>query len=156
MRIIKQYPEDFIVKEVSVASVKEKGEYLYFWLRKKNYTTLEALEIIAAALRIPVIKFGYAGNKDRRAITEQLISLQGVKKYELEQLKLKDITITIEGYGEKYIALGDLKGNEFEIVVKNISNEEMSNFENKIKNKQLLMPNYYGEQRFLDKNIAVG
>ncbi len=41
---IKQLPEDFIVKETSTAKPKEKGDFTYFELTKKNLTTQEAIK----------------------------------------------------------------------------------------------------------------
>ena len=153
---IKQNPEDFIVKEISNIEIKDKGDYLYFQLKKKNYNTLTAIEHIANVLHTPINRFGFAGNKDRNAITEQLVSVTGVNKENLEKLNLKDIEIKILGYGDKYISLGDLKGNEFIITVKNLNEEEITNLNNKIRNKPILMPNYFGEQRFSHQNIDVG
>lgn len=153
---IKQEPEDFIVKEISNIEVEDSGEYLYFLLKKKNYNTLNAVGSIANALHVPINRFGYAGNKDKKAITEQIVSLYGVNKENLDKLNLKDIEIKILGYGDKYISLGDLKGNEFIITVRELNGGEINNFNEKIKNKPILMPNYFGEQRFSTQNVDVG
>ena len=40
---IKQKPEDFIVKEMPVYELDEKGQYAYFWLIKTNYATIDAV-----------------------------------------------------------------------------------------------------------------
>lgn len=153
---IKQNPEDFIVKEVTDAKIKDEGEYLYFILKKKNYNTLTAIKHIADTINIPLNRFGFAGNKDKHAITEQLVSVQSAKKEKLEKLNLKDIEIKISGYGEKYVFLGNLKGNEFIITIRDLSQEEISNFKNKTGCKEILMPNYFGEQRFSSKNTDIG
>ncbi len=153
---IKQQPEDFIVKEITDIVIQDKGNHLYFILKKKNYNTLTAIEHIANALHVPLNRFGFAGNKDKFAITEQLISVMGVNKENLHKINLKDIEIKILGYGEEYISLGDLKGNEFIIIVRNLNQEEIDNFNKKISNKPVLMPNYFGEQRFSTQNIEVG
>jgi len=153
---IKQSPEDFIVKEVTNIEIKEEGSYLYFQLKKKNYNTLTAIEHIANTLHLSLNRFGYAGNKDKNAITEQLVSVEDINKENLEKLNLKDIEIKIIGYGEKYLSLGDLKGNEFIINVRNLSKDEINNFNQKIKKKPILMPNLFGEQRFSKQNVDVG
>ena len=153
---IKQNPEDFIVKEISNIEIKDKGEYLYFQLKKKNYNTLTAIQHIANALHVPINRLGFAGNKDKNAITEQLVSVSNINKENLQKLNLKDIEIKIIGYGDKYISLGDLKGNGFTITIRNLNEDEIKNFNNTIKNKPILMPNYFGEQRFSTQNIDVG
>jgi tRNA(Glu) U13 pseudouridine synthase TruD len=147
---IKQFPQDFIVKEVTNINVKDNGDYTYFNLKKTNYNTIDAIETVAKKLNISSTRFGFAGNKDKNAITEQLVSVD--KK--IQDTNLKDIEIKVIGYGDKYISLGDLKGNKFEITVKDLSEEEIKSFESK--QKPFLMPNLFGEQRFSSQNVDVG
>ena len=151
---IKQQPEDFIVKEISLVKKEEKGQYLYALLRKRQYTTLRAIDHIAEALGIPLKNIGFAGTKDKEAITDQLISIKGIAKKRLENLNLKDIALTYEGKGEKPISLGDLEGNAFTIIVRNIDEKEINNAKDKSTN--LMIPNYYGEQRFGHQNSEIG
>ena len=152
---IKEKPEDFIVREVSNVQVKDKGEYLHFSLKKTNYNTIDAIETIAKRLGIPFIRFGFAGNKDRNAITEQVVSVKNIKKEDLEKLKLKDIEIDVLGYSDEHNFLGNLEGNEFVITIKELSEKELDNFNEKL-NGKVLMPNYFGEQRFSSQNVDVG
>ncbi|HLC95831.1 MAG TPA: tRNA pseudouridine(13) synthase TruD [Candidatus Nanoarchaeia archaeon] len=154
MYTIKKNPEDFVVKEITDITPAPTGEYTYFLLKKRNYNTLSAIEVIAKILNVPLNRFGFAGNKDKQAVTEQLISARDVKKVNLEKISLTDIEIIPQGYGDNYISLGSLKGNEFTITVRNISKEERSCFDKK--KLTLLFPNTYGEQRFSEKNVDVG
>ncbi len=144
---IKQQPEDFIVKEISTVKTEPSGKYIYFWMKKRNYNTLEAVRQIADMLRIPLKKIGYAGNKDKKAVTEQMISIESVPKERAEQMKMKDISLEYKGSGEERICLGDLEGNAFEIVVRNIDKKP------KAKKKFI---NYFGEQRFSTNNAEIG
>lgn len=144
---IKELPEDFIVKEISTIKPVEKGKYTYFSLKKKNYNTIRAIEHIANALRINPKKIGFAGNKDKIAITEQMCSVPEIDKERLEKLKLKDIEITYLGKGNEPISLGDLEGNEFDITVRNIDKKPRAK-------KKFI--NYFGEQRFGKINVPVG
>ncbi|MFH1641264.1 MAG: tRNA pseudouridine(13) synthase TruD [Nanoarchaeota archaeon] len=153
--LIKQACEDFIVKEISDVQIRDSGKYAYFTLTKNNYNTLDAIQRIADALNISFSKFGFAGNKDKKAITEQLVSIEGSTK-NLKDLSLKDIKINIVGFGDSYISIGDLKGNEFIITVRDLSNEELINFHNKTQKKPILLPNIFGEQRFSYQNVDVG
>ena len=153
---IKENPEDFIVREIDDLKINNKGKYLYFLLKKKNYNTLDALKRIAATLHAPIKWFNFAGNKDKKAVSEQAISIENIKKENVEKLKLKDIELSLIGSGDERVYLGNLKGNEFIIKVRDITREELGHFINKVKNKEILMPNYFGEQRFSTKNIDVG
>ncbi|MEM4263699.1 MAG: tRNA pseudouridine(13) synthase TruD [Candidatus Woesearchaeota archaeon] len=144
---IKQQPEDFIVKEISTVKPEKEGKYSYFLLKKKNYTTIRALEHIAQALNIQLKKLGFAGNKDKTAITEQVCSAEGIGKEKLEKVKLKDIEIKFLGKGNEPVSLGTLEGNEFEITVRNIDKKP------KPKTKFI---NFFGEQRFSKNNAEIG
>jgi len=152
---IKQLPEDFIVKEISNVKFGEKGDYSYFSLKKENYSTVRAIMHIAQALRIKPKNIGFAGNKDKNAITEQVISVLKVNKDKINNLRLKDIELKFLGKGNSPVSLGDLEGNYFEIVVRDLDSEDISAFNKKI-NKKILIPNYFGEQRFSRNNHFVG
>ena len=144
---IKQKPEDFIVKEIPIYELKE-GEYSYFWLTKKDYNTVKAVQRIADKLNIRSKKIGFAGTKDKIAITKQIISIRNIDKEKVENLNIKDIKLEYIGNGDIPISLGDLKGNEFVIVVKNLNT-------NKLKNTNKI-PNLFGPQRFSKNNAEIG
>ena len=144
---IKEKPEDFIVRELSLVKPQNKGKYTYFILKKENYNTIRAIEHVAKVLKINSKTIGFAGNKDKIAITEQTCSVPAVSKEQLERVKLRDIELKFLGKGAEPISLGDLEGNEFEIIVRNIDEKP------KAKNKFV---NYFGEQRFSKINVPVG
>jgi len=152
---IKKELNDFIVKEISNWKFQEEGIYAIAILQKTNYTTIRAIEHIALALNIPLKFISFAGTKDKNAITTQYISIKGIKKERIEKIKLKDIELEFCGYLDKPISLGELEGNEFIITVKNITEDEIKKVEEKITQK-VLMPNYFGEQRFSRNNIEIG
>jgi len=146
---IKQIPEDFMVWELPTYDIASEGDYAYFWLRKKNYNTLDAIKQIAVNLKIPLKNVGFAGNKDRAAITEQVVSIRAIKEERVTKLKLKDIELSFIGNGEKPISLGDLEGNRFRITVRDINKKFLSKNTSKI-------PNFFGEQRFSKSNADIG
>lgn len=145
---IKQEPNDFRVKEIISLKTRDKGKYAYFRMKKESYTTVRAIQHIAKSLNIERKRFGFAGSKDKIAVTEQAVSVFGVSKERLEGVKLKDIKIEFLGYGDSPISLGDLEGNEFEIVIRNLDNVP------EVNNTRFV--NYFGEQRFSRKNHLIG
>ena len=153
---IKQKPEDFIVKEITAIRPESNGHYAYVLLKKRDYTTLRALQHIAIKLGTPLKNIGFAGNKDKNAVTEQMISIKNVGEGQIKGVKLKDIELEFKGYGKSPISLGDLAGNAFRIVVRGITEKEIKNLNNKIGKTPLLMPNYFGEQRFSKNNADIG
>jgi tRNA pseudouridine13 synthase len=115
---IKEAPEDFIVKEINKINLTKDGNYLICILKKTNYTTTRALEQIARNLKIPLKNIGYAGIKDKNAITEQYISIKNIAKDKIIKLNLKDIKLNVLGYSDEPIVLGKLIGNEFIITIR--------------------------------------
>lgn len=144
---IKELPEDFVVNEESSVKLVNGGGYVIFRLKKKNYTTERAVQQVADSLCIDRKRVGYAGSKDSKAITAQNISIHNVKKDKVESLKLKDIELEFLGYSNEPISLGDLDGNSFEIVVRNITEKP------KVIDRII---NYFGEQRFSTNNAEIG
>ena len=148
MYTLKQIPEDFIVTEVSNLELKEASRFAYLLLKKTNRNTLDCIKEIAKQLKLKEKDLGFAGSKDRNAITSQLISVKGVSKEKINKINLDNCKIKILGYGNKPISLGDLSGNKFEITIRNLDevNIQETNF----------VANYFDEQRFSISNADIG
>ena len=136
---IKELAEDFVVEEVMDLKL-EVGPYFYYLVQKKNWNTLDLVQELAARLHVKDV--GYAGNKDRNAVTTQYISVP--KKI---TFSVKDVTFTLIGTGSQRIFLGSLKGNKFVITVRDL--------DKKLKEVKEVV-NYFGEQRFGEKNAVLG
>ncbi len=137
---IKERPEDFIVKERLNLELDESGKYSYYKLWKNNNTQFEALKQVARILNVQEKYINFAGTKDKRAITEQFISVLNGKKIDIIHDNIK---LNYLGRGKERISLGDLEGNEFEIKV-------ITENEPKMISKVV---NYFDNQRFgLNKN----
>ncbi len=145
---LKQKPSDFIVTELTSIKPESAGPYTYFILKKTNYTTIDALSRIAQALHIQSKSITFAGSKDKAAVTTQLCSVPRISKDRMEKLSLKDIEITFFGYGSKPISLGDLMGNQFRIVVRDLEKRDIT--------PPTEVINYFDEQRFSASNLQVG
>ncbi|MSR85770.1 tRNA pseudouridine(13) synthase TruD [Candidatus Woesearchaeota archaeon] len=136
---IKELPEDFIVEEVMNLHLEE-GQYYYYLVTKRNWNTLDLVHEIAERLHVKDV--GYAGIKDRNAVTSQYISVN--KKI---PFTLKDVTFTFIGTGKERIFIGALEGNRFTIIVRDL--------DKKLKEVKDVV-NYFGEQRFSLKNALIG
>ncbi|RMF54694.1 tRNA pseudouridine(13) synthase TruD [Candidatus Woesearchaeota archaeon] len=145
--IIKQKPSDFIVREVIKLKKENRGKYCYVKLTKENMNTEDAVAKIARILGLRRKDIGYAGSKDKHAVTEQAISIKGVSRERVERLRINNIKIEFLGFGNERISLGSHEGNEFEIIVRDA--------EPRLKSVKEI-PNYFDEQRFSRNNVEIG
>lgn len=137
-------PEEFIVEEIIDLKGESNGKYLYIKLKKKKWNTMDIISELANRLRINKKNIGYAGLKDRNAVTTQYISLLNIKAERVNGLKIKDVELESLFYGSKAIGLGDLVGNKFKIKIE---------FK---PSKISFCENYFGEQRFGGNNFEIG
>jgi len=143
---IKEHVEDFKVEEIPIMPTLGEGDYVYFWLTKRNWSTIRALEFIAKRCRVSRKRFGFAGTKDKLAVTKQLVSAWKVSSDLIEKLNIKDIEIEIVGEGTERINLGDLTGNKFIVIIRDVNESEVQTFKERCSFKWA--PNYFGLQRF--------
>lgn len=145
---LKQLPEDFVVKEISDLKFNESGSYTYFKLKKKGRNTLDAIKEIAKALGIKEKQIGFAGSKDKYAVTEQIISIKGMGKEKVLRAKVDNVELEFLGFEDQPVSLGDLAGNGFEITVRNLDEVSLDKID--------YVENYFDEQRFSYNNVEIG
>jgi len=145
---IKQAFEDFVVDEIFDVDPKGEGKYALVLLKKTNWTTQRAVMQIARRLRISKVRVHYAGIKDKQAVTSQIISILGVKKEDVDQIKLKDMELEFLGYSDEDIHIGNLLGNKFKVRADLTAAEKKNIKENLPLIKKQGFVNYFGTQRF--------
>jgi len=144
---IKESPEDFYVKEVAHLSFEPKGRYAYFLMKKRNLSTLEAIKLVARHLKVPESRIGFGGLKDKRAVTEQFISVDRPK--DIRELDTEDLKLKFLGYGNDPVSLGKIEGNYFEVVIRRLGPKKRDFMKDRIPFvKKYGFENYFGEQRF--------
>lgn len=125
-------------------------KYCHFVLFKQNKDTTECISLLAKLLRINPSNFAYAGTKDKRATTIQRISVQKTFSSRLQGLnkKLRNIAVGNFSYGDTGLALGDLTGNEFKIIIRDVetSDGDIDTACTSLRDKGFI--NYFGLQRF--------
>src|SRR3954464_15930582 len=90
---IKQRPEDFFVQELPLYEPSGEGEHVYAEIHKVGLTTFDAVGQIARALNLSTRDIGYAGMKDARAVTRQILSIWGTTPQAVMALRLPNITV---------------------------------------------------------------
>jgi len=142
-------PEDFVVEEISDRGFEGGGKYLICRLDKRNWESQRAIKEISRALRISHRRIGWAGTKDRRACTSQLISIYDIDPEALERIRLPGIHLEPLGYSSEPIRLGDLLGNRFSITIRECFPEDLEERVTEIAaTVRSGIPNYFGIQRF--------
>jgi tRNA pseudouridine13 synthase len=167
---IKNRYEDFIVEEITPGGkvlkvlkepdmlppineqvpgeTEESRRHVHFTVQKMGLTTFDVANILASLLGIPRHLVTHAGLKDKRAITSQRMCVPGGQFEKLGFLELYDIWLREPEYARAQIHIGDLWGNRFEIVLRDIEFpcEDRLDEINSLRDTPLL--NYYGVQRF--------
>jgi len=145
----KQSKEDFVVTEIPLYEFTGDGEHLIIKFRKKDLTTWAALEIFASYVGCKTRDIGYAGLKDKNAMTIQHISIHKqyedkLKKFEHNQIKILETT-----YHNNKIKIGHLKGNNFFIRLKRVLTKDVRKLESVLGSIATHgIANYFGFQRF--------
>jgi len=151
--ILRNTAEDFQVIEVFEDLPFEGGRYLILELEKKDWDTHHLIREMSKQLRISRKRFSWAGTKDKRAVTIQRISIMNLDETELERINLPGIKIKVLCKTNRALGLGDLLGNRFRIIIRNIECDRFNGQElfSKITDEISKfggISNYFGEQRF--------
>jgi tRNA pseudouridine13 synthase len=155
--VLKLLNEDFIVTELPLQLPAGEGEHIWLDVEKSGANTAFVAQQLAAAAGVQDRDVGYAGLKDRYAITRQWFSIylpNGKLKGEtpdLTQLQHPEFRVLGQTRHVKKLRPGDLQGNRFRIVLRDVTGDPdaMNAIE---ANLQAVasqgVPNYFGAQRF--------
>ncbi|MDT0447731.1 tRNA pseudouridine(13) synthase TruD [Streptomyces hesseae] len=155
--VLKAVPEDFTVTECLGLPTGRAADrdYQYLLLRKRGYTTHEAMSALAAHLGVPPDAVAAAGLKDDDGVTEQYLSLRGpVSDGRLRAFSagIGDdhhwLRLTAHGYGPEPLRAGDLDGNCFRVVARALDPGTAGTLREGPARRTLFFVNYYGTQRF--------
>ncbi|XP_041017336.1 multisubstrate pseudouridine synthase 7 isoform X2 [Juglans microcarpa x Juglans regia] len=124
------------------------GKFMRFHLYKENKETQEALGVIGKMLGIQPRSFGFAGTKDKRAISTQRVTVFKQHATKLAALNARLIGIKVGDFWEGLL-LGQLLGNRFTVTLRGV----VADSEDTIKLSadalgKLGFINYFGLQRF--------
>jgi tRNA pseudouridine13 synthase len=141
--------EDFLVDEIPPERKQTSGPFLICRLTKRNWELQHAVKEIAKRLSISHRRIGWAGTKDRNAVTTQWISLYNVTPEQVAAVYLKDITLEPIGQSNEGLSLGDLQGNRFDIVIRDPDPADLAcRVQSVSETVAAGVPNYFGLQRF--------
>lgn len=159
--VIKQRPEDFLVDEQPLYHPAGTGEHIYLLVQKRSMPTLQMLRVIARHFGVAMKQVGYAGLKDKHAITRQVVSVHvpGKKIEDFGMLEHEQIAVLWSDYHTNKLRPGHLRGNRFSIKIRNVVPTEVRHAWATLRHVQRIgAPNRVGEQRFglLGNNHRIG
>jgi tRNA pseudouridine13 synthase len=142
-------PEDFQVNEFFDKAFTGEGEHILLKIEKRGLTTEEVVKSLAKKVEKSVKAIGYAGLKDKQALTTQWLSIHapGEQISGIEQLSSPGWRVLECTRHHKKLKPGFLAGNQFVLCLRELTHDEdlIQRIEQVKKNG---VPNYFGEQRF--------
>jgi len=142
-------PEDFVVDEVPLYPQSGAGEHLYVRIQKRGYTTPAMLRAVTRAAGVDERDVGYAGLKDKHAVTRQWLSLPSKARPPGEWQLPEGISVVEHTRHSNKLRTGHLLGNRFRIT---LVTSDAGALEKATPIAELLrtrgLYNYFGGQRF--------
>ncbi len=153
---VRASPEDFRVDEVPAYLPSGAGPHLYVRIEKRNRTTHDALRAIARALGVPERDAGYAGLKDKQAVTTQWLSFPVARDPDPALLEAEGVRVLEVSRHANKLRPGHVRANRFDVTVRGGDLERARAAAAALAARGL--PNFFGPQRFgtEGRNAEVG
>ncbi|MBI3349474.1 MAG: tRNA pseudouridine(13) synthase TruD [Burkholderiales bacterium] len=147
---LKRLNEDFVVTELPLQLPSGEGEHIWLDIEKNGANTAFVAQQLAEAAGVQDRDVGYAGLKDRYAITRQWFSIYFPKGEtpDLTGLQHPEFKVLSQSRHVKKLRPGDLQGNRFRIVLRDVTGDRDAIEANLKSVASQGVPNYFGAQRF--------
>jgi len=148
--LIKNSCSDFIVTELLDFDLSGDGEHDYLWLQKEDANTAWVARALASHAGVVARDVGYAGLKDRQAVTRQWFSVRRPtgEGTDWEPFELPGVTILEQTRHLRKLKRGAHQGNHFRIAVRGADTPAAVIEERLAAIRAAGVPNYFGPQRF--------
>jgi tRNA pseudouridine13 synthase len=143
---IKQKPDDFWVEELTNCQPGKTGDYAFYRLDKRGWTTSDAMAIIRRRWKIEVRRVSIGGLKDRHAETIQYLTIyRGPhRKLTHSNLQLTYLGQVPQAYNSEHI-----DANRFAVTIRAMTTEQIGAALRALEEVlEVGVPNYYDDQRF--------
>jgi len=147
---IRAVPEHFQVIEQLPFEPDGVGGHVWLKIQKRGINTDWLAGELAKFAGVPQVAIGYAGLKDRHAVTTQWFSvnMEGVEHPNWSEFETDDINIVEQTFHGKKLKRGVLAGNYFKLTLTELEGEQGDWQQALEAIQQNGVPNYFGEQRF--------
>ena len=158
--LIRSIPEDFIVEEIPRIQPEGEGTHLWLWVEKRSANTDWVARVLARLADCAPRDVGYAGLKDRHAITRQWFSVPVTETTleTLEHSEIEGVKILASCRHSRKLKRGTLEGNRFHLKIRQFKGDAGQTTLRLEKIRGNGVPNYFGPQRFghRGQNVAKG
>lgn len=147
--VLKHHPEDFIVEELAREPFTGTGDFLYLYVEKTLRLTTDVVRLFARHFGVSWDAIGYAGLKDKHAVTRQWFSIHRAAEDRAAAFHDDHIRILTVDRHDRPLYRGQLAANRFQIKVREV--EPVSALRARRILDRLVAqgaPNFIGEQRF--------
>jgi tRNA pseudouridine13 synthase len=155
--------EDFFVDEQLGFEASGSGEHWLVHIEKRGANTGFVAKQLAAFAGVTERDVGYAGMKDRHAVTRQSFSVLAKKGRDTDWslCAIEGVTVLSAQRHARKVQRGALRGNAFVIRLRDVEGDRESAVARIAAIATQGVPNYFGEQRFgrgggnVDKALAM-
>ena len=143
-------PEDFVVDEELGFEADGEGEHVLVRVRKIGANTEWVARKLADFAGITPASVGFAGLKDRHAVTTQSFSLHlpGRADPDWSSLNEEGVSVLESARHRRKLPRGALRGNCFAIVLREVVGDHAAIEERLQRIAESGFPNFFGAQRF--------
>jgi tRNA pseudouridine13 synthase len=147
---LRSTPDDFRVEEVLGYDADGQGEHALLWVEKRGANTDWVARELAKFAGVSQVAVGYAGMKDRHAVTRQTFSVQlaGKPDPDWSTFPHAEVKVLAATRHSRKLKRGALRGNRFVLVLRQVQGDREAAERVLQQIAARGVPNYYGEQRF--------
>lgn len=153
---MRSVPEDFFVEELPAFEPSGAGEHLLLTVEKRGMNTAFVARHLAQWAQVPESAVGYAGLKDRHALTRQRFSVQipGRAAPDVASLEIsggdtgESLRVLEQHRHARKLPRGALAGNRFVLRLRDVEGDRDAIAQRLQAIAAQGVPNYFGEQRF--------
>jgi len=148
--LLRSRPEDFLVEEDLGWQPSGAGEHAFLTLRKRGLNTTDLARRIARLAAVPALAVGFAGLKDRHALTTQSFTVQLPAGVMPDWTQLEDGSVEVLAVTRhaRKLRRGALTGNRFQLCVRGLAGDRLRAAETLDRIARHGVPNAFGSQRF--------
>lgn len=147
---LRSTPEDFLVEEILGYDADGSGEHALLWVEKRGANTDWVANELAKFAGVSPVAVGYAGLKDRHALTRQAFTVQlaGKPDPDWSAFPHAEVKVLAATRHSRKLKRGALRGNRFVLVLRDVQGDRAHAETVLAALAARGVPNYFGEQRF--------